>query len=208
MKHELSICLAGMAVEGIVWLRNNKNHPCNLSFSPGGALLPLAAERHRLPVSTAVSTAMVCGEATRPWPPIYLRLASTIRYARRAVDEHAAGAGLREDLAAKASPNSLSPTLSSIPAASASLTYHRAQYLTSLASRVAFVLLFTLDWLPVSCVGYCRAYYSPGNIDTFWTGLAPTDSTDLHSLSLPRSTHLTNLDYDRTFQTRESAMEQ
>ena len=115
MKHELSICLAGMAVEGIVWLRNNKNHPCNLSFSPGGALLPLAAERHRLPVSTAVSTAMVCGEATRPWPPIYLRLASTIRHARRAVDEHAAGAGLREDLVVKASANSLSPTYPPYP---------------------------------------------------------------------------------------------
>lgn len=80
-------------------------------------------------MSTVSSTAVVCGPLTRPWPPIYSRLASAIRPARRAVDEHAAGAGLREGRSAKAPPNSLSPTYPPYPPYpphSASLTYHRA----------------------------------------------------------------------------------
>lgn len=154
-------------------------------------LLPisLAAESVGLVDSTARSTAVVCGQLIRPWPPIYSRLASAIRPARRAVDEHAAGAGLREDRTAKAPANSLSPTYPPYLLHSASLTYHRAHHLTSLASRIAFVLVFTVDWLSVSCVAYHVHTIPPGIIHSFWTGLAPTDSVNIHSLPLPRQTH-------------------
>lgn len=112
---------------------------------------------------------------TRPWPPIYLRLASTIRYARRAVDERSGRRrpSRRSRWSRCQSIAELSFSyISSIPAASASLTYHRAHHLTSLASRIAFVLLFTLDWLSVSCVGYHhRAYYSwQHRLLLDWTG--------------------------------------
>ena len=76
---------------------------------PGGSSV---VSRRHLSWATLVHsgpTGVVCGALTRPWPPFYLRLASTIRHARRAVDEQAAGAGLREDLAGKAPPNPLSP---------------------------------------------------------------------------------------------------
>ena len=51
MKHSQSICLAGLAVGMLVWLRNN---PCSPSVSPGGALCLRSPISRRVPWSASL----------------------------------------------------------------------------------------------------------------------------------------------------------